>query len=504
MGATVSLSPMDKLKRGPDPIAPLTTVPPDGFYRKTRPRKKGFRDAPEPVPGLVRAGQRGLVVAAAVALLIPASRSARADENTPALDGNAPEFVAEQAQADNRDQEPNEQHEVQAMAIAPGIPEFWDGTSLLLKPRTYFLDRQRDSGIDSVAWALGGALEYKSGWWLSQFQLAGTLFTSQKIYGPLDEDGTQLLLPGQKSFTVLGEAYGTWQIEPGTGIRVGLQSFDLPYLALQDIRMVPNTFKAAAFGRKTETGLSYIGGYVDGIKLRNSDSFIPISQAAGAQGTNKGLAFLGAQYAFPDGSVIGAVNQTSIDVMNTFYIHADKPFKLSEDVSLRASAQYTDQHSTGTDLIGDFATHLAALKAELFFGNSSFRLAASRAGDDKGIQSPYGGPANYVGIIVDTFDRAGEKAWMVGMSYDFVGVGIKGLSAFTNVSTGHTPQSGANASPDETEYDLTVDYRFAKDSKFQNLWIRVREAYVDQSKQQGGTSFSDFRIIVNYSFNPLD
>jgi hypothetical protein len=84
--------------------------------------------------------------------------------------------------------------------------------------------------------------------------------------------------------------------------------------------MVPNTFKAAAFGRKTETGLSYIGGYVDGIKLRNSDSFIPISQAAGAQGTNKGLAFLGAQYAFPDGSVIGAVNQTSIDVMNTFYI----------------------------------------------------------------------------------------------------------------------------------------------------------------------------------------
>jgi outer membrane porin, OprD family len=455
-------------------------------------------------PGLVRVGHRGVIVAAAVALLMPVPRFARADENTPAPDGNAPEFVAEQAQADNRNQEPNEQDEVQAMVLAPGIPKFWDGTSLLLKPRTYYLDRQRDSGIDSVAWALGGALEYKSGWWLSQFQLAGTLYTSQKLYGPLDEDGTQLLLPGQKSFTVLAEAYGTWQFELGTGLRVGLQSFDLPYLARQDIRMVPNTFKAAAFGREAETGLSYIGGYVDGIKLRNSDSFIPISQAAGAQGTNKGLAFLGAQYAFPDGSVIGAVNQTSIDVMNTFYIHADKPFKLSEDVSLRASAQYTDQHSTGTELIGNFATHLASLKAELFYGDFSFKLAASRTGDDKGIQSPYGGPANYVAIIVDTFDRAGEKAWMVGMSYDFAGVGIKGLSAFTNVSSGNTPQSGPNASPDETEYDLTVDYRFAKDSKFKNLWIRVREAYVDQSKQQGGTSFSDFRIIVNYSYNLID
>jgi outer membrane porin, OprD family len=470
----------------------------------TRPPQEGFRDAPVPAPGSVRAGHRGLMAAAALALLIPVPRSLRAEENTPALDGNAPVFVAEQSQAHERDQEPNEQYEVQGMALSPALPEFWDGTSLLLKPRTYFLDRQRDSGIDSVAWALGGALEYKSGWWLGQFQLAGTLFTSQKIYGPLDQDGTQLLLPGQKSFTVFGEAYGTWQIEPGTGIRVGLQSFDLPYLARQDIRMVPNTFKAAAFGRKSETGFSYIGGYVDGIKLRNSDSFIPMSQAAGAQGSNKGLAFLGAQYAFSDGSLIGAVNQTSIDVMNTFYIHADKPFKLSEYVSLRASAQYTDQHSTGTELIGNFATHLAALKAELFLGNFDFRLAASRAGDNKGIQSPYGGPPNYVGIIVDTFDRAGEKAWMVGMSYDFVGVGIKGLSAFANVSTGHTPQSGANASPDETEYDLTIDYRFAKDSKFQNLWIRVREAYVDQNKQQGGTSFSDFRIIVNYSFNLLN
>lgn len=438
-----------------------------------------------------------------VAGLSAAAESARADEVIPAAQGNVPEFVAEQVQAENREQEPNQQSAVQGIPIAPALPEFWDGTSLLLKPRTYYFDRQRDSGIDSVAWALGGALQYKSGWWLDQFQVAGTLFTSQKLYGPLDEDGTQLLLPGQKSFTVLGEAYAIWRIAPLTGLRVGLQLFDLPYLSGQDIRMVPNTFKAAAFGRKAETGFAYIGGYVDEIKLRNSDSFIPMSQAAGAKGSDKGVAFLGGRYVFSDGSVIGAMNQTSIDVMNTFYIYAEKPIKLSEDVSLTASGQYSDQHSTGTALIGDFATHLAALKAELFYGSFSFRLAASRTGDEKGIQSPYGGPTNYLSIIVDNFDRAGEKAWMVGMSYDFAGLGIKGLSAFTNVSTGNTPDSGPNASPDETEYDLTIDYRFAKDSSFKNLWIRVREAYVDQNKQQRGNSFSDFRVIVNYSFDML-
>jgi len=59
------------------------------------------------------------------------------------------------------------------------------------------------------------------------------------------------------------------------------------------------------------------------------------------------------------------------------------------------------------------------------------------------------------------------------------------------------------ASPDQTEYNLTVDYRFAKEVA-DGLWIRLRGAWIDQDENEsGGDDFFDFRIIVNYNFDLL-
>ncbi|HEY5802730.1 MAG TPA: OprD family outer membrane porin [Lysobacter sp.] len=402
-----------------------------------------------------------------------------------------------------RDQEPNQQDQVDGLQVKTAEPGgFWKGSSLVVKPRTYYLNRDRDQNQDNVGWALGGSIEFKSGWAADIFQVAATVYTSQELYGPQDKDGTQLFKPGPEPFTVLGEAYLTARFGDGNGLRIGRQSFDLPWLARHDIRMAPNTFEAIAVGRQAKTGLAYIAGYVDKIKRKNDDEFIPMSAAAGAAGSDEGLGMVGAQYTFLDGSLVGFTNQTSFDVMNTFFVKAEKSFDLSDDVSIRGYAQYTDQRSEGDELIGDFATHLVSVKGELFYPNASFRLAASQAGSDRGLQSPFGGPPNYLSIIVENFDRAGEEAYMVGASYDFKGVGVEGLSAFTNISTGNTPDSGPNASPDETEYDLTVDYRFGKASALDGLWVRVRGAYIDQDENDNnGDDFFDFRIILNYAFD---
>jgi hypothetical protein len=348
---------------------------------------------------------------------------------------------------------------------------------------------------------LGGAIEFKSGWAANRFQLGATLYTSQVIYGPEDKDGTLLFKPGPEQLTVLGEVNVTARIGESDILRIGRQSFDLPWLARHDIRMAPNTFEAVAVGRQAKTGFAYVVGYVEGIKRKNDDEFISMSEAAGAADSDEGLGLLGAQYTLADGSLIGATNQTTFDVMNTFFVKAEKSYAIQPGTSIRLYGQYTDQRSIGEDLIGDFKTHLASIKGELFWKNASFRLAASKAGDGYALQSPFGGPPNYLSIIVDNFDRAGEDAVMIGASYDFKDAGGKGLSMFTNISTGRTPDSGPNASPDETEYDLTVDYRFAKDVA-EGLWIRLRGAWIDQDEREsGGDDFFDFRIIVNYDFD---
>jgi len=421
----------------------------------------------------------------------------------PAVAAQAQAQVQATAPAQSRDVEPNRQDQIDGLESDDNDRKgLFDGSTLTIKPRTYYLNRDRDTAQDNVGWALGGSIEFKSGWWNDVIQVAGTVYTSQILYGPEERDGTLLFKPGPEQFTVLGEANVTARFGEGNALRIGRQSFDLPWLSKHDIRMAPNTFEAIAVGRKTpETGFGYVAGYVSQIKRKNDDEFIPMSQAAGAAGSDSGLVLTGAQYNFGKDALIGATNQTTIDVMNTFFVKAEKAFALGPDTSFRLYGQYTDQRSIGADLIGRFETYLASVKGELFYKSFSFRLAASVAGDEKGLQSPFGGPPNYLSIIVDNFDRAGEEAFMIGASYDFADAGIKGLSMFGNIATGNTPDGGPTGTPDETEYDLTIDYKFGKDSIADGLWIRTRGAWIDQDESEGGDDFFDFRIIVNYSFN---
>jgi len=402
------------------------------------------------------------------------------------------------------DVEPNQQSTVEPIiSEEKKRPGFWEGSSLVLKPRTYYLDRDRDTKQDNAGWALGGALEYKSGWWLDHLQAAVTVYTSQKLYGPSDKDGTLLFKPGPESFTVLGEANVTARVVDNHGVRFGRQRFEMPYLGSHDIRMVPNTFEAIAVGNSAPTGLAYLAGYVDKIKRKNDDDFISMSEAAGAAGSNKGVGFAGARYATREGTLAGAVYQRTFETFNTLFAKVEHPFSLGEGKTLKGFLQYTDQRSTGDELIGSFDTSLVSGKLELKHGNATWRVGASKTDDSFGIQKPYGNPANYLSVIVDDFDRAGEKAWMLGMSYDFKRVGAGDLSLFANIVHGDTPDAGSNASPDETEYDLTVDYRI-KEGWAKNLWIRVRAAYINQDeKVAGGDDFFDFRIILNYDFNLL-
>jgi hypothetical protein len=90
------------------------------------------------------------------------------------------------------------------------------------------------------------------------FQLGLLGYTSLKLYGPDDKDGTKLLMPGQKSFAVIGEAWGALKVfdQTVTGYR---QLLNRPYINPQDNRMVPNTFEAYTLSG-AGSGVSYTAG----------------------------------------------------------------------------------------------------------------------------------------------------------------------------------------------------------------------------------------------------
>jgi hypothetical protein len=61
-----------------------------------------------------------------------------------------------------------------------------------------------------------------------------------------------------------------------------------------------------------------------------------------------------------------------------------------------------------------------------------------------------------------------------------------------------SPDSGSNTSPDQWEFDMTVDYR-VQSELLNGLWLRARAAFVDQDDDVAGArDIDDIRFIINY------
>ena len=386
--------------------------------------------------------------------------------------------------------------------LLPSVNElrelYWDKATLTLKPRSYYLNKQRDGKPDRVAWAAGGSLEYRTGLYRDMLSTGATLYTSQKLYGPHDKDGTRLLRKGQKEITVLGEAYLDVRLNEAVSARLYRQALHLPYLSINDTRMIPNTFEAYTLtGRRLGSDFSYGIGHVTRMKKLDSSSFKYMSDIAGAVDTKKGLTVAGTRYTISKWLHGGMTNHYAWDVMNTFYIEGNSAWALKNDVALRLSGQYTRQQSVGDELIGDFNTSVFGLKLGASYKNAILSLAYTSTDNDHDILAPFGGYPGYASVIIKDFDRAGEDAWLVGLSFNAAEIGLDGLTVFANYVDGDTPDSGPNASPDQQEFDITADYYFPK-SVAEGLWLRTRVALLDQ-QGPNATDQQDYRIILNYT-----
>jgi len=197
---------------------------------------------------------------------------------------------------------------------------YWDKATLTLKPRSYYLNKQRKGTSDRVAWAAGGSLEYKTGLYRDTVSTGATVYTSQKLYGPHDKDGTRLLRDGQKEITVLGEAYVDIRLNETISTRLYRQGLNLPYLSINDTRMIPNTFEAYTLtGKKPGDKFSYGIG------------FKYMSDIAGANDTKKGLSAAGMRYAHSKTLHGGITNHYAWDVMNTLYIEGNSAWDLNNN-----------------------------------------------------------------------------------------------------------------------------------------------------------------------------
>ncbi len=375
---------------------------------------------------------------------------------------------------------------------------FWRDTQLQLHPRVYYFDRDRENANNSEALAYGGRLAYSSGFWRDRLRLNTSVYTTQRAYGPQDKDGTLLLKEGQNGFTVLGKANAEIKLREDIFAKFYRQSFNLPYLNRNDSRMVPNTFEAYTLVKQPLNNWPFLLTHVRQMKRRERDDFISMSEAAGFGNRDEPLSAGAIRYDFTEDINIGATSQYAWEFMHTFYTEFNGLWRFQDHLAVRLGGQFTDQRSVGDEIGGNFDTFVLGGKVAASYRNATLTLAFSSTDDGAGIRNPYGGYPGYLSLMIKSFNRADEDAWLVGASYDFERIGAPGLSGFVNYARGNTPDSGSNASPDQQELDITVDYRFQSEL-LEGLWLRARAAFVDQDNDVAGASdVDDIRIILNY------
>jgi hypothetical protein len=386
-------------------------------------------------------------------------------------------------------------------------PAFFRDTLLQVVARTYYLTRDNFDGSRSQAWTAGGWIAYRSGLIADIFGVHAAFYTSQKLFGPADEDGTKLLAPGQNSLGMLGQIYGRAQFIDQE-FRGGRQLVDTPLINPQDNRMVPNTFTGITLVTLPDKDRSYdyAAGYLWDVKQRDSNDFIPMSDAlAGSDAPNRGAAFAMFKYRPPllPGLSTVAMDYYIEDFVNTGFVQAEYNFRQPKTVpNWILGVNYIDQQSVGDLLTGSsFRTYQASAKAQMNYAGWTLFVAGSITGDESKIFSPFGSKPNYTDMQQFSFDNAGEKAIGGSIAYDFGTLipDLSGLTAGAWYSQGFDAINPATGRPiaDRDELDLWIQYR---PSEGPLKGFRLKSQY-SLGRQDGNARDvqPEFRFIVDYT-----
>ena len=386
----------------------------------------------------------------------------------------------------------------------PDTHPFFRDSLLQIVARTYYLTRDNFNGTKSETWAGGGWIAWRSGLIADLFGIHTALYTSQRIIGDPSEDNARLLAPGQNPLGMLGQLYGRVQVRDQE-FRGGRMLVDTPLINHQDNRMVPNTFLGVQLVTlpDKERNYDYAIGYLWDVKQRNSNDFIPMSDALfGSNVVDRETPFAMFRYR-PTPELTWVVMDYYVqDFINTAFGQIEYDFKVPKDTpDWIVGANIYDQRSVGADLLTGFPFHTyqASAKIQTSYKGWTFFVAGSITGDESVIFSPFGSKQNYTDMQQISFDNANEKALGASLAYDFTSVGLPGVSAgvwFTQGRDAINPATGV-AIADRKELDLWLQYR-PKEGPFKGFRFKTQYGKVWQAANVEHAQ-PEFRVILDYT-----
>ena len=362
----------------------------------------------------------------------------------------------------------------------------------------YFNDDYHEGANDRREWAQGFLLNLKSGFTPGTvgFALEGQGLAAIRLDSSPEHANTGLLPVNSdghaasdfSSFGLIGKVrYKDAMFSQGTS------DLKIPVLVTNDGRILPQTVRGSQIEYKGIEGLYVHAGHLDQEKLRNSsnnEDFTPTGYR-GANGSD--FDFAGGRYSLS--------KQLSVSYyygqMDNFY--SQQFFGLNHKqnfgpVSLTSDLRYFASDKSGSAWAGNVDANMFSGLWTLAYGNQAIGLGYQKVTGETSLPYINGGSVySFTNAGVGKFVQANEHTTMLRYDYDFVGLGLPGLSFMTRYyKAGGGEYKGRAAS--EWERDSTLKY-LVQSGTFKGLGVEYRGASFRTSYS---ANHDDNRLYLTY------
>ena len=405
---------------------------------------------------------------------------------------------------------------------------FVEGSSLNLNARNYYMNRNRlQQADDNIEWGQGFLGVFESGFTEGTvgFGLDAHAMLGLKLDGGGGTDNSSILpisdgngkAPG--SFSTAG---GTLKIRAfDTELKAGDLFLANPVIAGGETRMLPQTFRGVSLTNHSFDGFLIEGGQASFTKPYNQSGHTRIGTSYGslAEGDeSQHLNWAGVAWSGLPGLTSSLYAAELKDIWNQYYYDLDYTYALNELISLNPGLHVYHTQDTGDALLGNIDNNTYSLHFTVGVGNHSVTAAYQRVNGN----TPFDYISQGDSIFLDNsqqysdFNGPNERSWKLKYAYDFIGLGLPGLTSAVSYSRGELDLTKAD--PDSRGYaswysadgknakhwERDIDLKYVvQGGKAEDLSVRLQWATNRGGKGYGALDqdTDEYRLIVDYPLN---
>ncbi|CAD5109155.1 OprD family porin [Zestomonas carbonaria] len=386
---------------------------------------------------------------------------------------------------------------------------FLEGSSASLQLRNFYMNRDYRDG-DGVSrneeWAQGFQLDYRSGYTQGTLglgvDLGGRL--GLKLDSGAGRSGTGLLPTGDSGHPA--DDYS--RLDPTLKARLARSEFRLgalvprlPTLQPNQSRLFPQTFHGGLLSSQELDGLTFTLARLDDVSQRNeggrSDLELFNRNKRFTSGLRAGhLDLVGLDWQARPGWTLSYHLGELEDVYRQHFLGLRGQIPVGED-RLELDLRLFDSSDAGTGWARRIDNRaLGGLFTYRRHDGHALGLGLQRMNGDSAFPYVQGADAYLVNFgQYNDFAERGERSWQLRYDYDFVALGVPGLSLMARYFKGWDGRLGGGQAVDEWERDTDIRY-VVQSGPLKNLGLTWRNAVYRTSE---GRDVDENRLILSYS-----